>query len=149
MVISTLCYLMLFVCKEILCRSLRVMLFTMRGFRAAHFLFDIVDQIKEGCMTMAELSDIVTGLISGAILAILGGVAVKEEVDKAGGDWSIATSNMAKNINNAAKKEKAQREERQMKLAIEKARIIERDRSGKYSEGQKEKAREFLRKYEK
>lgn len=100
-------------------------------------------------MTMAELSDIVTGLISGAILAILGGLAVKEEVDKAGGDWSIATSNMAENINNAAKKEKAQREERQIKLAIEKARIIERDCSGNYSEGQKEKAREFLRKYEK
>lgn len=98
---------------------------------------------------MAGLSDIVTGLISGAILAILGGVAVKDEVDKAGGDWSVATSNMAKNINNAAKKEKAQREERQIKLAIEKARIIERDRSGKYSEAQKEKAREFLRKYEK
>ena len=122
----------------------------MRGFRATHFLFGIVNQItKVGWMNMAGLSDIVTGLISGAILAILGGVAVKDEVDKAGGDWSVATSNMAKNINNAAKKEKAQREERQIKLAIEKARIIERDRSGKYSEAQKEKAREFLRKYEK
>lgn len=115
----------------------------------AFFVWHCKSNNKVGWMNMAGLSDIVTGLISGAILAILGGVAVKDEVDKAGGDWSVATSNMAKNINNAAKKEKAQREERQIKLAIEKARIIERDRSGKYSEAQKEKAREFLRKYEK
>lgn len=103
---------------------------------------------------MAGFGDWLVGILAVGVTAVLGGVAVKNEVDKADGDWSVATSNIANNINVAMNKEIEKMTEQQKKAAeqqkkatIKKARLIINDNSGKYSEAQKEKAQEFLSKY--